>query len=286
MHAAHQRQLQQESDWPLLAIDAGNTRIKFALFDRWSAAAAQELPTYRNFIAIPCEPPMAWEAVLSLYGREAPASILMTGSNPRAIAAMLETLPTHWGRPEVISDRLRFPIKIAVDFPERVGIDRLLTAVAANALRQPGQPEIIVDSGTTITVNLVSAQGDFQGGAIFPGLRMGARALHHYTALLPEVSRQELEISPPPPVGHNTLSALRAGLYWSHVGGIRELVERISAPLAHPQPLFLLTGGAAPLLSPHFPQALHHHPSPPLRLDCPGERFPDGPAPVCPRPVL
>src|SRR5207249_10383120 len=77
------------------------------------------------------------------------------------------------------------PIRLNVDEPETVGLDRLFGAVAAKAMVPPGTPAITVDVGTAVTVNLIDAEGVFQGGAIFPGPRLMARALHDFTAKLP-----------------------------------------------------------------------------------------------------
>jgi type III pantothenate kinase len=105
-----------------------------------------------------------------------------------------------------------------------VGIDRLLDAVAANRLRHPAAPAVVVDVGTAITVDLVAADGSFQGGAILPGIAMSARALHAFTDLLPLVDVRELS-SPPPPLGTSTVAALQSGLFWGAVGAIRQLLE-------------------------------------------------------------
>ena len=118
------------------------------------------------------------------------------------------------------------PLVVAVERPDMVGVDRLLDAVAANRLRRPGRPAIVVDVGTAITVDLVSADGAFRGGAILPGIAMSARAMHEFTDLLPLIEMSELG-SPPPAVGTSTVSAMRSGLFWGAVGSIRELVGRM-----------------------------------------------------------
>ena len=108
-----------------------------------------------------------------------------------------------------------------------VGIDRLLAAVAANRLRNPKRPAVIVDLGTAITVDLVDAEGVFRGGAILPGIAISARAMHDYTDLLPHIPMAELE-EPPPALGRATVPAMRSGLYWGAVGAVRELIERLA----------------------------------------------------------
>ncbi len=95
--------------------------------------------------------------------------------------------------------------------------------------------------GTAITVDLVSADGAFLGGAILPGIAMSARALHEFTDLLPLVDLAELA-APPPALGTETEAALRAGLFWGAVGGVRELMGQLAGP---ERPQVILTGGAS-----------------------------------------
>jgi type III pantothenate kinase len=85
---------------------------------------------------------------------------------------------------------------------------------------------VIVDVGTAITVDLISADGAFLGGAILPGIQMAARALHHFTDLLPLVDVSELAV-PPPALGDATESAMKSGLFWGAVGAIRQLIEQL-----------------------------------------------------------
>jgi type III pantothenate kinase len=122
-------------------------------------------------------------------------------------------------------------------------MDRLASAVAVNRLRDPARPAIVIDLGSAITVDLVSAAGEFLGGAILPGIGMSARAMHQFTDLLPLSAMTELT-DPPPALGTSTAAAMRSGVYWGAVGAMRELVARLSQGRDVPQ--VFLTGGAAP----------------------------------------
>jgi type III pantothenate kinase len=139
------------------------------------------------------------------------------------------------------------PITVAVPEPEKVGVDRLAGAAAANRLRTADRPAIVIGAGTAITVDLVSADGVFCGGAILPGIGTSARALNQFTDLLPKSSLEELA-TPPPALGTSTLPAINSGLYWGAVGAMRELIARLSETLgdANSTPEVFLTGGAAP----------------------------------------
>ncbi len=125
-----------------------------------------------------------------------------------------------------------------------VGVDRLLDAVAANRLRQPHRPAVVIDVGTAITVDLVAADGAFCGGAILPGIGISARALHTFTDLLPLVEMPELSV-PPPALGTATMPAIRSGLFWGALGAIRELVAQLTRGLGGDPQIFLTGGGSA-----------------------------------------
>jgi type III pantothenate kinase len=194
---------------------------------------------------------------------------VIAGSNPKALDRVLD----GWGQtnlpsPLAIRDRSLVPVALDVDYPDKVGIDRLLGAVAANTLKPRNRPVIIVDSGTATTVNFISGEGVFCGGAILPGLEMSAKALNHYTAVLPFIPVQELGGELPQAPGRNTREAIRNGLYWGQVGAIRELIRQtcLSRQLSDPvngirtddpnSPWLILTGGGGPVLSQQFPGVL------------------------------
>ena len=135
------------------------------------------------------------------------------------------------------------PLETDVEFPERVGMDRLIAAVAANERRERRRPAIIVDAGTAITVDLVDAEGVFQGGVILPGFRISARALADGTDLLPSVDAT-FRTEAPQVIGKSTTAAIRSGLFWGGVGAIRELVARTAVEL-QASPQIFVTGGDA-----------------------------------------
>ncbi len=149
------------------------------------------------------------------------------------------------------------PLEVRLERPDMVGIDRLVDAVAVNRLRDAARPAVIVDVGTAITVDLVSADGAFCGGAILPGIVMSARALHAFTDLLPLVDASELT-APPPALGVATVPAIESGLFWGSVGAVRQLIEQLQHAASddrREEADVFLTGGAAEsvaeLLGPH-----------------------------------
>jgi type III pantothenate kinase len=148
----------------------------------------------------------------------------------------------------------RLPIEICVDRPDQVGADRLLAAVAVNRLRATDRPAIVIDAGSAITVDLVSADGAFQGGAILPGLEMVATAMAEQTDLLPLV-RYSMSDEPPPVLGRSTGAAIQSGLFWGTIGAVREIVGRLSSALES-QPQLFLAGGDAAKLAPFLEETV------------------------------
>jgi type III pantothenate kinase len=244
----------------LVAVDIGNSRIKLGRFraahttrgDRVTdAAAGQSLP----------EPMDTLELLLTnRAGDFDVASLTEWWSAGATESATWLVSSVHRGAAEQFaaavgalaqSRNANFPLRtlaycdvplpIDVEAPERVGIDRLLGAVAADHLRRRDRAAIVVDSGTAITVDLVTAAGEFAGGAILPGIAMSARALEEQTDALPHVAIEAWN-APPPPLGKATVPAIESGLYWGAVGAIRELVTRLSQGLAPPPEVFVSGG--------------------------------------------
>jgi type III pantothenate kinase len=241
----------------LLVVDAGNTRVKLGMFDA-HAGLPRTLPVCRQTAAVQTGAALPWTEFTSPVTRA-----VVTGSNPLEVERVAHEWPHNWPPPEQLVDRSQLPIVIDVDFPEKVGIDRLLHAIAANVVREPEQPAVIISSGTATTVDYIDAHGHFCGGAILPGFDLCAKALHQYTALLPliEMSTVLSDDEAPAELGKNTEAAITSGLYWGHVGAVKELMRRLMhVGDAHHHPLLLLTGGAAPLLHPHLPTIVRYEP--------------------------
>ncbi|MHB8956581.1 MAG: type III pantothenate kinase [Pirellulaceae bacterium] len=134
-----------------------------------------------------------------------------------------------------------FPLELDVRAPERVGTDRLAAAVAANELRAPQRSAIIVDAGTAVTVDLLTSDGVFRGGAILPGIQTSAQGLASATDALPLLENLDLS-SLPAAIGKSTPEAMRSGIVWGCVGAVRELIAQMSVGLSHVPNVFC-TGG-------------------------------------------
>jgi type III pantothenate kinase len=227
----------------IVAVNIGNTNLSFALFEGRKMKWARWLPVERT------------DAAGAAVGRIKDATdVVIASVNPtytRRLAAACRRL-TH-RPPVVIGKEIPVPIANLTDQPERVGVDRLLAALAAHQRCQG--PAIVVDTGTAISFNLVSKRGEFLGGLIAPGMRMSTLALARYTALLPEV---EMAL-PRGLFGKNTQEAIRAGVYWGAVGMVLVITVRLTKHLGESAAVFI-TGGSAPLLIPHLPKSFVHAP--------------------------
>lgn len=238
-----------EQAW-FLAVDVGNSRTKVALFESAAVRAAPRLPPCALVLAAAHKEAFPWDDLRQRVEKICGPALMTCGATvqPAAWDKFLAEWPrTGWPLPRRITTA-DVAVPTEVMFPEKVGLDRLLNAVAGNRIRPAGQPIVIIDSGTATTVDWLTPQGAFAGGAILPGLELAARSLHQYTALLPEIPVAEL-LGHVPPVGRETRAALRSGIYWAQIGAMRELVTRMQTGTP---PEIILTGGAAPLLSPHF----------------------------------
>ncbi|HOA52507.1 MAG: type III pantothenate kinase [Thermogutta sp.] len=232
----------------LVAVDIGNSRIKCGIFypEGWRRkspevncvfSAGLYDPAWRDF----ADPLFAAVA-------EVPRVTWWIASVNRPVTTdFLEILRAARPKDEVmLVSSSDLPLEVAVPHPDRVGIDRLAAAVGANTLRDPNRPAIVVGVGTAVTVNAISKEGVFLGGAISCGAAMSARALHEFTDLLPLIPTEWQ--TAPESIGKETPSALAAGIFWGLVGTVRELIERQTEVLQGPPEVFLTGGGAKPLV--------------------------------------
>ena len=237
----------------VLACDVGNSRTKFGLF----SPTLTGLPDCLRSLTFDGFADVDWLAVRDcLDGYE-------FGSIPAVLSGTsrdgLDRISDGW-RCELGTNPLRFEytqlahrLSIDVERPDGVGIDRLLNAVAVNALRPANRPAIVVDSGTATTVDLVTATGAFAGGAILPGFELSARSLNEYTSLLPYLGIDQIAANTPAPLGRNTQAAIHSGLYWGQIGAVTRLIDALSEST---DPLVVVTGGGAGILVEHLPNAV------------------------------
>jgi type III pantothenate kinase len=223
---------------PDVVVDVGNTRIKWG---RCPADAVTEMASLAPEEA-------AWEEQATRWELPRPAGWAVAGAHPARREAVRRWIEGRGDRVVVLEDWRRLPLEVNVPEPAKVGIDRLLDAVAAKHHRLPGTPVVVVDAGSAVTVDYLDAAGVFQGGAILPGLGLMARALHEHTALLPLVAVPE---EAPELPAKATIPAMQAGIVAAAGGGVIRLIGEYSSRRGL-RPQVFLTGGDAPRLG-HIP---------------------------------
>ncbi len=242
----------------LVAVGIGNTTITIGVSESWVSPGQLAKPGPDDFLT--AGSPWQWsqQVTVETAGFD-PAELQLeipaaTAWRVASVHRPCEQRLAAWVRstqPDVSYRNLSYqdlPLDVCVDHPDRVGMDRLVAAVAVNQLRDPLRPAVIVDAGTAITVDLVNPAGEFRGGSILPGMRLVSRALAANTDQLPRVDPL-FQNSLPDPIGISTEGAIRSGLFWGSVGAVRELVARIGAATEGSPQLFF-TGGDAEQLAP------------------------------------
>jgi type III pantothenate kinase len=236
----------------LLAIDAGNTNIVFAILDgdakraqwRASTASARTADEYWVWLA-------QLMSIEGLKPEDVDGAIIATVV-PQALFDLcrlcrkfFRTEPMVVGQPSV-----DLGIRINLERPDVVGADRLVNAVAAHAT-YPGAL-IVIDFGTATTFDVVAADGSYEGGVISPGVNLSLKALHEAAAKLPRIAVER----PQSVIGKDTVPAMQSGIYWGYVGLIEGLVARIRAEYDQPMTT-VATGGLAALFR-HTTSAIEH----------------------------
>ncbi len=141
--------------------------------------------------------------------------------------------------PFVLQAGVKTGLKIRYKNPVEVGADRIANAIGAVAL-YPGKDLVIIDLGTATTFCAVTKEKDYLGGNILAGLRISMEALESKTAKLPSVEILAPELA----LGKTTIESIQMGLYYGHLGSMREIIARISAEaFAGERPYVIGTGG-------------------------------------------
>lgn len=227
----------------LLAVDAGNTNVVFAVHDgaewrgRWRIATRPDRTSDEYAV---------WLLALLGHSGLRPADINRCAVGTVVPAALynLRRLAREWFdcEPLIARATLDWGFRIDVDRPAEVGADRLLNALAAH--QRYGGPLIVIDFGTATTFDVVSETGAYLGGVIAPGINLSIEALHKAAARLPRIGIGR----PQAVIGRDTVPAMQSGLFWGYVGLIEGLVSRIRAE--HGGPMKVIgTGGLAPLFA-------------------------------------
>lgn len=235
--------------WPMLiAIDIGNSRASIGLF------AGKRLMK-RGFIDYPARPSAgAIGRRLRAFAGARAKSACIASVVPRLTPIFAETcLKLIGAKPHIITP-YNAGITIKGYKRSQLGIDRLLAAAAAYTRHR--RALIVIDAGTAMTIDLVTARGEFAGGVILPGIDSSARSLAKVAARLSYVKPSRVHRV----VAKNTRDAIRAGLFFGYAGMIEHIVRRISAE-SRTRPLVVVTGGDAALIKRACPIVKRVHPN-------------------------
>ena len=230
----------------LLALDVGNTNIVLGLYGPGpenEMAASWRIAT----------PAMATSDEFGVLLRNlfALRSVDVSAVDGVAISSVVPQLDsmlrqvcelTFGVKPVFVEPGVRTGLPILTDNPSEVGADRIVNAVAA--FERFHGPAIVVDMGTATTFDVVSAKGEFLGGAIAPGLGISAEALFSRAARLPRIEIRK----PAKVIGTGTVDNIQIGLYYGYIGLVDGILERMIAELG-PETRTVATGGLARLIA-------------------------------------
>ncbi len=235
----------------LLAIDVGNTNTVLGLFDGDELTRSWRIKTDARSTA----DEMALTFSGLLQGQPPLSGIALCSTVPAVLREMRQMLTAyHVDVPTVIVEPgTKTGVPILTDNPKEVGADRIVNTIAAHQIY--GGPSIVVDFGTSTNLDVVSAQGEFLGGALAPGIEISLDALASRAAQLRKV---EL-VRPRSVIGKNTVEALQAGALYGFAGQVDGLVRRIEDEIG-PVTAVIATGGLAPIVVPESETITHHDP--------------------------
>ena len=227
----------------LLAVDAGNTNVTVGAFEFGKLTAEWRLRTVHEQTAD--EYGALLRGLLHLEDLHASKvdGIIVASVVPPIEAALAQMARKYFKTEAVfVTHETDTGLKIRYDNPREVGADRIVNAVAA--LHKYGGPCVIVDLGTAITFDAVSADAEYLGGIIAAGIGISIDALASRTARLPLVDFR----APEKLIGTNTVGSVQSGLYYGSLGLIDGVIERLMAQLG-PETKVIATGGQASLIS-------------------------------------
>jgi len=233
----------------ILCLDIGNTQIHGGLFDNEGNKFFQFRKS-TNIDASSDETGVFLKAVLRENGLkpEQITNIALCTVVPEALYSVSNACFKYFDRrPFVLKAGVKTGLKIRYRNPLEVGSDRIANAIATKHLF-PDTDAIVVDFGTATTFCALSSGGDYLGGTIIPGLKISMKSLESNTAKLPtvEILRSEKTL------GQSTVESIQSGLYWSHVGAVRQILQNLKQECFGKNPVKVVaTGGFTHLFAAH-----------------------------------
>ena len=221
----------------LLAIDIGNSSTKLGVFDHQTLVRRLVIPTIRSKTADQLYASVEEEL------KQQFSAIVVSSVVPELNDAFRALGENFFNRtPFFVHNGLDFGLKVKYSPPENLGIDRLVAAFAA--WRRDGAPVIVCDFGTATTIDAVSAQDEYLGGIITPGMNTLSEALFIKTSKLPRVEIRKPETV----IGGSTVHSIQSGIFWGYIGLTEGILKRMSAELGGKAKV-VATGGFARLIA-------------------------------------
>jgi type III pantothenate kinase len=224
----------------ILAVDIGNSTIGFGFLKDGKVERVSKIENIPESELFKPKLENFFEAVAA---RHMPEKVIVCSVVPKSLRHIQRKVKKYLGlKPLVVGRHVKIPIKNKYRHPRQVGKDRLLCAFAASELY--GAPLIVIDLGTAITFDGVSAKGEYLGGAIIPGLRLSAEALFEKTALLPRIRLAE----PGKVIGRSTEESIQSGLFHGYGALCDGMITRLGEEMGC-KPKVVMTGGYSGVLS-------------------------------------
>jgi len=232
----------------LLAVDAGNTNIVFALLEDGVIRARWRIATDPRRTADQYAVWLHQLLELEGYARDAVDAVIIGTVVPRATHNLEVLAAKYFGVEPLIAGQggAEWGIELDVADPRTVGADRVLNAIAAHALHEGDL--IVIDFGTATTFDVVDFSGAYKGGIIAPGINLSLDALVAAAAKLPRIAIEAPASDTV--IGRTTEDQMHIGIYWGYVAMIEGLVERLRAEIGRPVTI-VSTGGLAILFDAH-----------------------------------
>jgi type III pantothenate kinase len=228
----------------LLAIDAGNTNVVFALYEGRTIKARWRIATDPRRTADEYAVWLVRLLEIEGFDRDQITQIIVCTVVPRALHNIEVLANRYFGKSPLVAGTapVDYAIDIDVEEPRSLGADRAVNAVAAHA-RYPGDL-IIVDFGTATTLDVVDFNGAYKGGIIAPGINLSLDALVGNTAMLPRIA---IDVPKSKSViGRNTEDQMLIGVFWGYVAMMEGLIARMREEIGRPAKV-IASGGLAVL---------------------------------------
>ncbi|CAN5307416.1 type III pantothenate kinase [soil metagenome] len=234
----------------LLAIDAGNTNVVFALVEGDTIVARWRIATDARRTADEYAVWLSQLMQLAGYTMDVVDAVVIATVVPRALHNLSVLAEKYFRKTPLIAGRapLEWGINLDVVEPSTVGADRVVNTIAAHSLH--GGDLIVIDFGTATTFDVIDYTGAYKGGIIAPGINLSLDALVAAAAKLPRIAIETPESTSV--IGRTTEDQMVIGIYWGYIGLIEGLVARIKAEIGRPVKV-IATGGLAILFERHSP---------------------------------